>query len=79
MITAAKVPPNTINIGGIRNNASKDPPSIKKEPNMETIPNIKPFTVPSFLIINNPSKTLEVSLMQVDWIAAAYNPDSANQ
>ncbi len=53
MITAENVPPKTIIKGGIRNNASKDPPSRKNAPNMERIPNINPFNDPIFLIINN--------------------------
>ncbi len=65
MITAAKVPPKTITIGGIRNNAFIEPPSKKKAPKIDTNPNIKPFTDPNFRITCNPILILEVSLKQL--------------
>lgn len=54
IITAAKVPPKTISIGGSRNKAFTAPPSQMNAPNTDTIPNISPLTVPNFFIISNP-------------------------
>lgn len=56
MITAEKVPPNTIINGGIKNNFSKAPPSQKKAPNIDDIPKISPDKVEIFLITCNSIK-----------------------
>ncbi len=53
IITVENVPPNTIIKGGIKNNALKLPPSKKKAPKIEDIPNNNPPTVLNFFIINN--------------------------
>ena len=53
IITVENVPPKTIISGGIKNNALKLPPSKKKAPKIEDIPNINPPTVLNFFIINN--------------------------
>ncbi len=53
MITAANVPPNTIIIGGIRNNAFNEPPSQMNAPKTESTPKINPFMFPNFLIISS--------------------------
>lgn len=53
MITAAKVPPNTIIIGGIKNRALIDPPSSKNAPKIENTPSNNPLNALYFFIISN--------------------------
>lgn len=54
IIIAENVPPKTTSIGERRNKAEKDPPSMKNEPNIESIPNRRPDTVDAFRIISSP-------------------------
>ena len=56
IIIAAKVPPNTTIMGGIRNKASNEPPSQKNAPNIETIPRRRPPRVEDLPIISSPSR-----------------------
>ena len=78
IITAAKVPPNTIIIGGIKNRALMDPPSSKNAPKMENIPKTNPLIALYFFIISN-QVTSEVKLSsQVFAILEADNPGSVN-
>lgn len=79
IITAAKVPPKTINIGGRRNRALTAPPSQIKAPKTEIIPKINPLIVPNFLIIDNPEAIWEVLLLQVFEIAVKDNRGSVIQ
>lgn len=63
IIVAAKVPPNTINIEVNKNSAWNEPPSMKKEPNIENTPINKPINVPNFFIIRNQTPILEMHLI----------------
>jgi len=79
IITAAKVPPNTIIIGGIRNRALTDPPSSTKAPKIEKTPKINPLNALYFFIISNQVKTVLKVLTQVFAKSEADNPGFANQ
>ncbi len=79
IITAAKVPPNTIIIGGIKNKALTDPPSSTNAPKIENIPKINPLNALYFFIISSQVTTGVRVLIPVFVKPGVNNPGSVNQ
>lgn len=78
-MTAAKVPPKTIIIGGSKKSALTVPPSIKKAPKIENTPKTKPLKALYFLIIGNQVKFVVIVLPLIFAKPEVNNPGFVNQ
>lgn len=65
IITAEKVPPNTITNAGIRNKDLKEPPSIRKAPKIDRTPRKRPAVLPEYFFKDNLAMILEVLMMKL--------------